>query len=106
MRCADISQYEEVNMTDDYFETIQKVQEILSREYNLPKSPDINLEIIESPLIEQNDILKKTLEVVARNLELTIEEKKKATAESKRNLIIAIASILVAILIAVLGFIF
>jgi len=91
---------------DNYLETMKKVQEVLSYEYEIPKIPDINLEMIESPLIEQNGILRETLEVVTKSLELAIEEKKVAKKESRRNLIIAVASIVVAIIIAALGFIF
>lgn len=93
-------------MDDNYLETMKKVQEVLSYEYVIPKIPDINLEMIESPLIEQNGILRKTLEVVTKSLELAIEEKKEAKKESKRNLVIAVTSIAVAIIIAALGFIF
>jgi len=93
-------------MDDKYFETIKMVEDVLSRDYDLPKFPDINLEIIESPLIEQNEILKKTLEVITKSLELAIEDIDEAKKESRRNLIIAIASILVAISIAILGFVF
>jgi hypothetical protein len=93
-------------MDDNYLEIMKKAQEVLSRDFMIPKTPDINLEMIESPLIEQNEILKKTLEVVTKSLELATEEKKEAKKESKRNLVIAVTSIAVAIIVAILGFIF
>jgi hypothetical protein len=96
-------------MSNDQFDVIRTAQEVLSREYNFPKLPEtptIDLELIESPLIEQNKILNKTLDVVTQHLEIAIQERDDARRESKRNFIITVISIAVAIISSGLAFIF
>lgn len=96
-------------MSENQYDVIKKAQEVLSREYNFPTLPDtptIDLDMIESPLIEQNKILNKTLDVVTKHLEIAIQERNEARSKSKRDFIITIISIAVAIITSGLAFIF
>ncbi|MBU1093338.1 MAG: hypothetical protein KKH01_02620 [Firmicutes bacterium] len=96
---------------DKLIKTIMEVDNVLDN-FQLYKGPIIDFEPIESPLYEQNKILKSTLESINETvklmkvqLEIAIQQKEEAVQSSKRSkrneritLVISILSIGIAII--------